>query len=143
MSDPADNRHEILPGVAIRYRTALVVLVHAGLFALALLAAFLLAYNFHWVVRSADEVYVWFDDLYLPLLALALPLKLWVFHWMRQYRGSWRYVGLRDLFGVISASLAGTFLFLLAYFVLENVWQMATSRHYAAQKKRSFLESGQ
>jgi len=126
--DPADNPHEAMPGVVIRYRTALVVAVHAALFALALLAAFLLAYNFHWVVRSAEERYVWFDDLYLPLLALALPLKLWVFQWTRQYRGSWRYVGLRDLFGVISASLAGTFLFLTAYFVLENVWQAATGR---------------
>ncbi len=128
MIDPADNPHEAMPGVVIRYRTALVVAVHAALFALALLAAFLLAYNFHWVVRSAEEKYVWFNDLYLPLLALALPLKLWVFQWTRQYRGSWRYVGLRDLFGVISASLAGTFLFLTAYFVLENVWQAATGR---------------
>lgn len=128
MSNPADNSHVALPGAIIRYRTALVVTVHAALFALALLAAFLLAYNFHWVIRSADEVYVWFDELYLPLLALALPLKLWVFQWTRQYRGSWRYVGLRDLFGVISASLAGTFLFLTAYFVLENVWQAATGR---------------
>ena len=128
MSDPADNLHEALPGVAVRYRTAIVVIVHAALFALALLAAFLLAYNFHWVVRSADEVYVWFDDLYLPLLALALPLKVWVFQWTRQFRGSWRYVGLRDLFGVISASLGGTFLFLSAYFILENVWQSTTGR---------------
>lgn len=128
MNDPADNPHEALPGAIIRYRTALVVAVHAVLFALALLAAFLLAYNFHWVVRSAEERYVWFDDLYLPLLALALPLKLWVFYWTRQYRGSWRYVGLRDLFGVISASLGGTFLFLTSYFVLENVWQAATGR---------------
>jgi len=128
VSDPADNLHEALPGVAVRYRTAIVVIVHAALFALALLAAFLLAYNFHWVVRSADEVYVWFDDLYLPLLALALPLKVWVFQWTRQFRGSWRYVGLRDLFGVISASLGGTFLFLSAYFILENVWQSTTGR---------------
>ena len=126
MSDPADNPREPLPGVVIRYRTALVVAAHGLLFALALLAAFLLAYNFHWVVRSADDVYVWFDDLYLPLLALALPLKLWVFHWTRQYHGSWRYVGLRDLFGVMSASLGGTFLFLTAYFILENAWQAAT-----------------
>ncbi|MFH1109531.1 MAG: nucleoside-diphosphate sugar epimerase/dehydratase [Planctomycetota bacterium] len=126
MSDPADNPHELLPGVVIRYRTALVVAAHGLLFALALLAAFLLAYNFHWVVRSADYKYVWFDDLYLPLLALALPLKLWVFHWTRQYHGSWRYVGLRDLFGVMSASLGGTFLFLSAYFILENAWQAAT-----------------
>ncbi len=126
MDESGKIPHEVLPGVVIRYRTTLVVAAHAILFALALLAAFLLAYNFHWVVRSADEVFSWFADLYLPLLALAIPLKLWVFQWTRQYRGSWRYVGLRDLFGVISASLGGTFLFLLAYFVLENVWQWRT-----------------
>lgn len=130
MNDPADNphetSHETLPGTVLRHRTALVVLAHAVLFALALLAAFLLAYNFHFVVHPTEEDYVWFYDLYLPLLALALPVKLWVFHWTRQYQGSWRYVGLRDLFGVISASLGGTFLFLSAYFVLENIWQATT-----------------
>ena len=56
---------------------------------------------------------------------LAVPIKLLVFVWTRQHRGSWRYVGLRDLLGVISASLIGTFLFLTVYFVLENVWRFA------------------
>ncbi len=128
MSDLANNPQVTLPGAVIRHRLLLIVAAHAVLFALALLAAFLLAYNFHFVVRSADEEYVWFGDLYLPLLALALPLKLCVFQWTRQFRGSWRYVGLRDLFGVISASLGGTFLFLSAYFVLENAWQATTGR---------------
>lgn len=122
MTEPGNILRDPLPGAMIRYRLVLVVVAHAFLFALALLAAFLLAYNFRWVQRSNSGVYPWFFDLYLPLLALALPIKLLVFHWTRQYRGSWRYVGLRDLFGVISASLVGTFLFLLAYFVLENVW---------------------
>jgi len=45
-----------------------------------------------------------------------------VFHWTGQYKSSWRYVGLRDLFGVISASLVGTFVFLIAYFAVENMW---------------------
>jgi len=99
-----------------------VVAAHAFLFALALLAAFLLAYNFHLVVQRAEETYYWFSDLYLPLLVLAVPIKLLVFHGARQYRSSWRYVGLRDLFGVISASLVASFLFLTAYFLLENGW---------------------
>jgi FlaA1/EpsC-like NDP-sugar epimerase len=128
VTDRSDSSKEVAPVFLIRYRTGLVILAHGILFAAALLAAFLLAFNFHWVVREPSEAYVWFWELYLPLLAIALPLKLGAFQWTRQYRGSWRYVGLRDLFGVISASLAGTFLFLTAYFVLENAWQRTTGR---------------
>ncbi|MGB2985043.1 MAG: nucleoside-diphosphate sugar epimerase/dehydratase [Phycisphaerae bacterium] len=123
MSDEANNPREPLSGFMIRYRTLLVVTAHGILFALALLAAFLFAYNFRWVVGREDYTYRWFLELYLPLVALALPTKLLLFHWTGQYRGSWRYVGLRDLFAVIRASLMGTFFFLLAYFVLENLWQ--------------------
>ena len=115
-----------LPTFLVRYRMALVVGAHGVLFTLALLAAFLLAYNFRWQVQHQGEARSWFFDLYPWLLVLALPMKLLVFHWTKQYRGSWRYVGLRDLFGVISASLVGTFLFLSAYFLLENGWNAVT-----------------
>ncbi|MBU0719462.1 MAG: hypothetical protein KJ749_14540, partial [Planctomycetes bacterium] len=116
-----DRTLEPLPGFMIRQRMPLVVGAHAILFMLALLAAFLLAYNFKWA-KSPDGVFPWFFELYLPLLGLALPVKLLVYHFTGQYRGTWRYVGLRDLFGVISASLVGTFLFLTAYFIVENLW---------------------
>ena len=123
MNDGANILRDPLPGGMVRYRMLLVVLAHALLFALALLAAFLLAYNFRWGVRDrAGVMHRWFLDLFVPLLGLALPIKLLVFQGTRQYRGSWRYVGLRDLFGVISASLIGTFVFLTAYFLLENLW---------------------
>ncbi len=121
MTETAKNPNEPLPGFVIRHRLALVAAAHGLLFASALLAAFLLAYNFHWGIKKGGLVHRWFLELYLPLLALSLPMKLLVFHWTGQYRGSWRYVGLRDLFGVISASFVGTFLFLTAYFVVENV----------------------
>ncbi len=113
-----------LPGVLIRFRGMLVVGAHALLFAAALFAAFSLAYNFRWALppRVDEPPFYWFTELYLPLLALALPIKLLVFQYTGQYRGSWRYVSLRDLFDVISASLMATFLFLSAYFILENVW---------------------
>jgi len=114
-----------MPEAFIRHRTMMVVLAHALLFMLALLGAFLLSYNFRFVIRRTGSAYVWFDDLYLPLLVMALPIKLLVFYVAGQYRGSWRYVGLRDLFGVISASLVGTFFFLTAYFLLENGWYRA------------------
>jgi len=124
VSDGADNPHAAYPRFMVRYRMLLVVAAHAVLFALALLVAFFLAYNFHWTLRRGGVTYLWFFELYWPLLVLALPVKLLVFHWTGQYRSSWQYVGLRDLFGVISASLVGTFLFLLAYFLVENGWHV-------------------
>lgn len=113
----------------MRLREPLVLLAHALLFAMALLAAFLLAYNFRWVIDRQGERFHWLTGLYLPLLAIAGPVKLLVFFWTRQYRRSWRYVGLRDLFGVISASLIGSFFFLSIYFLLENgsVWLLGHS----------------
>jgi len=108
----------------VHHRLAVVMAVHGMLFALALLAAFLLAYNFKWGVRDG-EAYPWLWSLYVPLLMLALPVKLTVFHFSRQYRGTWRYVGLRDLFGVISASLVASFVFLILYFIIENIWDQA------------------
>lgn len=119
-------RIEPLPRTVIRFRTTLVVTAHGLLLAGALFSAFLLAYNFQWTIPLVDRPdYFWFTRLYLPLLAIALPIKLTVFAWTRQYRGSWRYVGLRDLFGVISAALMSTFLFLSAYFLVENfcIWK--------------------
>lgn len=97
-----------------------VVSAHGAIFVLAMLAAFLLAYNFRWAVRGIDgKSYPWFLELYVPLLLLSLPVKLFVFHWMGLYRSSWRYVGLRDLFDVIRASFVATFFFLIVYFLLE------------------------
>lgn len=105
-------------------RTLSVVAAHLFLFALALFAAFLLAYNFRLVIKLTPEgePLSCVTSYYLPLLALALPIKILVFWGARQYRMSWRYVGLRDLFAVTSASLASTFAFLIAYFLLENAW---------------------
>ncbi len=116
------------PFAFIRFRTAIVVTAHALLFSLALFCAFLLAYNFRWGTRQGAQSGNWVSDLYLPLLAVALPLKLLVFYGTRQFHGSWRYVGLRDVFGVISSSLIGSFLFLSVYFALEYSWYIRTGQ---------------
>jgi len=78
MSDPAKTQAGAMPEAFIRHRSMMVVSAHAALFSLALLAAFLLAYNFRFVIQRSDSAYIWFDDLYLPLLAMALPIKLLV-----------------------------------------------------------------
>ncbi len=90
------------------------VLGHLGLFALSLLTAFALAFNF----RNTDG---WFQRLYLPLLPISVLIKLVVFGWMRHYRGSWRYVGLRDLISVAIASQISALVFILLFFATEYV----------------------
>ena len=55
----------------IRHRMVLVVGAHGVLVSLALLAAFLLAYNFRWSPTLYGKVHYWFFELYLPLLAIA------------------------------------------------------------------------
>ena len=96
------------------------VFAHALLFTFALLSAFLLAYNFRLRPLLADGViFEWFMKLYVPFLCLSLPSKLFAFYVLGQYRSSWRYVGLRDLAGVLRASLVGSFIFILAYFLTE------------------------
>ncbi len=125
MSEVINQPNEASQRFLSRHRSVLVVVVHAGLVALALLGAFLLAYNFRLVLNEEGQPYIWFLKLYLPLVALALPIKLLVFGFSGQYRGSWRYVGLRDVFDVVSASLIGTFVFLAVYFLLENFWSRA------------------
>ncbi|MCH7526310.1 MAG: polysaccharide biosynthesis protein, partial [Planctomycetes bacterium] len=93
-------------------------------FVIALLGAFALAYNFRAAFVPAPRASgTWFVPFFLPLCAMAVPIKVIVFGWMRQYRGSWRYVGLRDLLDVIRATHVSSFLFVTAYFVLENVWE--------------------
>ncbi|MFQ5413014.1 MAG: polysaccharide biosynthesis protein [Phycisphaerae bacterium] len=95
------------------------LLLYALLFAAALFAAFNVAYDFKWV-----EFKRWCPELYLPLVLLAVPIKLLVFHYTGQYRGSWRYVGLRDLFSIVSSSLIASFVLLSVYFTVENLWNV-------------------
>ncbi len=124
MSETGEQQTNNWPDQLVRYRTFLVVATHGVLFAIALLVAFLVAYNFRLFLPVGEGHETWFSDLFLPLLAIAVPVKLFVFHWMGQYSGSWRYVSIRDIYSVIWASLAGTFVFLISYFLLDmgSVW---------------------
>ena len=92
----------------IRFRRLLIVLAHIAAFAVSLLLAFLLTNN----MRLARE---WLFYQYLPMLLLALPVKLIVFGLLKQYRGWWRYVGISDLMAIAKASLLSTFLIVILW----------------------------
>ena len=115
MVDDVTDPKGMMPSTLIRHRMMVVVGLHALCFVVALLGAFALAYNF----RGLQD---WLFELALPLMCLALPVKLVVFWRTGQYRTSWRYVGLRDMFGTVRAALISSFIFLTIYFLLENLW---------------------
>lgn len=98
------------PGV----RGVLVITSHVALFILAYFCAFGLSYNF----KSFD---LWVRPFFLPLLPIVLVIKLIVFARMRLFRGSWRYVGMRDLLSIVKATHISTFCFVVVFYVLETI----------------------
>jgi len=116
-----------LPIFIVRHRLAICMMAHVLFFSLSMLAAFALAYNFHrafrWPPAYVDGPITtgWLTTLFPPLLLLAVAIKTLVFGVTGQYRGSWRYIGFHDLFGVSWASLISSVILVVAYFVIENV----------------------
>jgi len=106
-------RADHIPSGARRltYRTLVSVTAHGLLFALSLLIAFALAYNFR-----IPPLRPWPTEEYLTYLPVTLVVKLLVFGAMGLYRDSWRYVGLRDLFAIIKASHFSVFFCLVAVY---------------------------
>jgi len=98
----------------VRHRTLASIAAHLFLFALSLLIAFSLAYNF----RPRQN---WFVQEYLTYLPVTLVIKWAVFGLLRLYRDSWRYVGLRDLFSIIRASWLSAFLCLTAVWIAAQL----------------------
>jgi FlaA1/EpsC-like NDP-sugar epimerase len=99
----------------MKHRGLLVFAAHVGLFALALFLAMGLLYNF-------KNFEFWFKPFFLPLLPIVVGLKTAVFWRLNLFRGSWRYVGMRDLLSVVKATYISTFLFVVVYFVLEKYY---------------------
>ena len=107
-----------MPKDVMRHRNALSFIAHIALFALALFIALGLLYNFKGFL-------FWFRPFFLPLLPIVVVIKTLVFWRMKISRGSWRYVGMRDLTSVVTASYISTFLFVVIYFALERICSAA------------------
>jgi len=111
-----DTQHRPTPRSGLlRYRGAVSAAVHVTLFVVAFFCAFGLRYNF----ARFDE---WLEPLFLPLLLVVVPIKTLVFYRMRLYRGTWRYVGMRDLYSITMATHLSTFFFVVAFFAISFLW---------------------
>ena len=91
--------------------------VYLVLFGAAYLLSFGLAYNFRYD-RPAFTGYL------LPLMPINVLIKAVVFGLFRLYRAWWRYVGLRDLLSVLTASYVSWLAFVLVWFagVYLDIW---------------------
>ncbi|MCA9242592.1 MAG: polysaccharide biosynthesis protein, partial [Phycisphaerales bacterium] len=89
--------------------------LHLFLYALSWFFAFSLAYNFHYGNQP------WLRVFFLPLLPVVVGIKFAVFHLRGLHRGSWRYVGMRDLSDVIKAAWISFALIFAAYFGVANL----------------------
>jgi len=102
----------------LRYRGVISSLGHVFLFALAFFCAFGLYYNF-------KRFGTWVEPFFLPLLPIAVIIKLLVFAKMKLFQGSWRYVGMRDVWSVVIATWISTFAFVVIFFAIENIYHLA------------------
>ena len=95
----------------MKYRRLLIVFAHVGTFFIALLLAFTLAFAYGDYSSRRRLVFQF------PLLFMvALPIKLCVFAWLKQFHGWWRYVGLVDLLMIARASFVSLFALLAIWY---------------------------
>jgi len=125
---------EALGRVVSGRRNQVSAAAHALVFIVSLFAAFGLAYNFHGIRE-------WISDLFLPLLVLALPVKIIVFGQMRLFRASWRYVGLRDLIAICVASQVSSFVIILIWWLIESLYQRSTGELLLNHPQLRFRQS--
>jgi len=105
---PSARRPSRTEAFWLRWRLWVNVSIHAVLFTVALLLAFLVRLDAG--VPGGGER-DWFSQSFLPYLPLFVLVKLAVFGRMKLFRTDWRYVGIRDVAGILLA--AWTFVLLL------------------------------
>ena len=118
---PADAGRELtwLETILLRYRLASYVGIHAALFALSLLLAFLLWYDANAGFGERGFRWQWVDR-FLTCLPFFVIVKLLIFGRMKLFRGGWQYASIRDVVNILLAAwwfvaVGFTLWFLFAY----------------------------
>lgn len=95
----------------LKYRRALIIFAHIGSFFIAMGLAFTLAFAYGDYSSRRRLVFQF------PILfAVALPVKMIVFRYFKQFRGWWRYVGLTDLLLIVKASLVSLAILVIIWY---------------------------
>ncbi len=96
-------------GLLLKHRLTFNVVVHAVLFALALLLAYLVRFE----VAGEQARKGWFLSSFLPMLPFFIIVKIIIFGATNLFRGGWQYASIRDIGNILFAS----WLFLLVMYV--------------------------
>ena len=100
----------------LRYRLASHVVIHTGLFSLALLLAHLVRYD---IVGTEVRWQDWVSNSLLPWLPIFVVGKLLIFGHLKLFRGGWQYASIRDVANI----LLGSWLFLLIVYAMVMVFR--------------------
>lgn len=102
---PVDSGGELtwLETILLRYRLATYIGIHAALFALSLLLAFLLWYDANAGFGERGFRWQWVDR-FLTCLPFFVIVKLLIFGRMKLFRGGWQYASIRDVVNILLAA---------------------------------------
>ena len=117
-SGPANSTRELtwLETTLHRHRLASHIVLHALLFALALLLAYLVRFDIPGAERMPSH---WLTSSFLPLLPVFVLLKLLIFGRLRLFRSGWQYASIRDVVSIV----IGAWCFLGVMWVLVMVFR--------------------
>jgi len=109
---PGDDDRPWIVRMVVRYHLLSQLLVHAILFTVSLLLAFLIRFDAAAASGGVESIeWAWRFWMCLPFFVI---VKLVIFGKMRLYRGGWRYASIRDVTNI----LLGAWWFVLIGFVL-------------------------
>ena len=128
----------------IRYHLLSQVIIHAVLFTLSLLLAFLLRFDATAAAGGSGASSFDWAWRFWKCLPFFLIVKLFIFGKMRLFRGGWRYASIRDITNILLASwwfvLIGFVLWMLFYYVpLTTVRTVPFLSDYFTSFPRSVL----
>jgi len=112
------NKLTWLEAFLLRRRLTINILLHSFLFAVALLLAFLVRFDYG--VPGLGKTASWFSNQFLPSLPYFVLFKLVIFGRLRLFRGGWQYSSIRDVSNILLAA----WIFVLVSFTVSTltVW---------------------
>ena len=104
MQDSAVDDASWIVRVITRYYLLSQLIIHAGLFTLSLLLAFLLRFDATIAAGASNLASVDWAGPFWRCLPFFIIVKLLIFGKMRLFRGGWRYASIRDVTNILLAS---------------------------------------
>jgi len=90
-----------LETLVLHHRLPVNIVVHAVLFTLALLLAYLVRFDAGWYEQGEAGQVSWFFDHFLRWLPVFVVVKLIIFGRLKLFRGGWQFASIRDVASIL------------------------------------------